>query len=90
MWWPTLIMLMGFPPSPSTWATNTPIVAKHNTADAAPLAAAVELSQPGGSAQDALDPAISFVDQNTSIPISAADWVSDAATLNHWHNGRRV
>lgn len=76
----TLIMLMGF----AAFAVDVGNQYAHrrqaqNTADAAALAAAVELSQPGGSAQDALDQAISFVDQNTSIPISAADWVSECS-----------
>jgi hypothetical protein len=74
----TLVMLMGF----AAFAVDVGNQYAHrrqaqNTADAAALAAAVELSLPGGSAQDALDQAISFVDQNTSISISTSDWVNE-------------
>ena len=76
----TLVMLMGF----AAFAVDVGNQYAHrrqaqNTADAAALAAAVELSRPGGSAQDALDQAISFVDQNTTISYSASDWVNECS-----------
>ena len=75
-----LVMLMGF----AAFAVDVGNQFAHrrqaqNTADAAALAAAVELSLPGGSAQDALDQAISFVDQNSTISYSAGDWVGDCS-----------
>ena len=47
--------------------------------DAATLAGAIEISSPGATTQEAVDVIKDFVDRNTGLTVTDAQWVSDCA-----------